>query len=202
MDKRFLAALIAVLPIVTAQAAIAKDMQTPFNVPATLAVPVEYFPSSAGEKLTAIDPQTSQTQAPGIDIVNESLKYHSVVDPRFANTPQFQTPILNATQNSMLTGNTSFNNMMPSYQNQALSAPANMQPNMQQNLQMPVAQTAMTGQMQMIPVMQTGFMPTPTIQFDSTKRMIGMLGATTLMGAFVQNGGVGGIMKSIGWDNN
>lgn len=229
MNRRLILAMITLLPWLGSQAALAAE-KSPFNVPESLAL--SQAPACAIEsgRLEPVLPlETSNT---GVDIVDDSLKYHSVMDPQL-NPSMAMSPAMPMT----LSGNAQMNRplagaginqfpvmqqapMMPQQavptQMQASSAPASIPvstpvsavphesgPSFTQKLsqslwqQVPtISPVPMVPMVPMTPYMQPAYIPTL-----DTKRAIGLIGATALMGAFVQNGGVGGLMKSLGMDN-
>ncbi|MGD9682515.1 MAG: hypothetical protein AB7W16_15115 [Candidatus Obscuribacterales bacterium] len=227
MNRRLILAIIALLPWLGSQAALAAE-KSPFNVPDSLAL--SQAPAGAIEsgRLEPVIPL--ETSTTGVDIVDDSLKYHSVMDPSMGMPMTLNG---NAQMNRPLVGAGMINQvpmqqapMMPQQasptQMQAVSAPVSTSPastaqaasqgsgpsftqKLSQSLWQQVPTISPVPLVPMTPYMQPAYMPSPympapVVQVD-TKRAIGLIGATALMGAFVHNGGVGGLMKSLGMDN-
>ncbi len=176
--------------------------------------------SSQLASTTTTEAEATQ-RAPAVDILDESLKFHNNMGT--ASMP------MGAGLNGAITDNT---NQMGAFAagNMMNGANANlvMQQNMmQQNMMqqsmmqqgayqnmMPMMQQGMNGQTVMYPpsvpctinVFQT---PVQQQQPDLAQSLlgvdsktVGVVGATALMGAFMQSGGVGGALRSAGWDNH
>lgn len=218
VNRRLILAMIALLPWLGSQAALAAE-KSPFNVPESLAL--SQAPACAIESGRLEPVLPLETSTAGVDIVDDSLKYHSVMDPSMGMPMTLNG---NAQMNRPLAG-AGFNHvpvmqqapMMPQQagptQMQAASAPvsipvsapvsaaphesgASFTQKLSQSLWQQVPTISPVPMVPMTPYMQPAYIPSL-----DTKRAIGLMGATALMGAFVQNGGVGGLMKSLGMDN-
>ncbi len=120
-----------------------------------------------------VNAETAITGATGgVDILDESLKYHSQLNASPA--PQTLTPNM---QPSMA-GGVNYNRF----------APTNAQQNAFQN-----RGTAVNGMSPQGNGMQGGG--------GLNTQAIGAIGAAALVGTFLQSGGVGGMLRSVGWDN-
>lgn len=190
MKRLLIAALIPYLALSTAPSALADELSPPcvaLNSPVaeSSSNPV----SPLGNSLKAEVPVVLDGKNPGIDIVNDSLKYHSALgignqagNQRTANSPY--TYNLNASRNRQIASRYPYQNQMQ----------ANSQSNMQygstsmQNMYYPNQ-----GQM-----MQSG---QPQISPEMMKKAVGVMGAAALVGVFVKSGGLKGVTRSMGWDN-
>ncbi|MCA9804561.1 MAG: hypothetical protein KC777_21470 [Cyanobacteria bacterium HKST-UBA02] len=219
MNRRLILAMIALLPWLGSQAALAAE-KSPFNVPDSLAL--SQAPAGAIEsgRLEPVIPL--ETSTTGVDIVDDSLKYHSVMDPSMAmpmtlnGNAQMNRPLVGAgiyqipqqaspTPMQAVSSPVATTSPVSTAQAASPGSGPSFTQKLSQSLWQQVPTISPVPMVPMTPYMQPAYMPSPympapVVQVD-TKRAIGLIGATALMGAFVQNGGVGGLMKSLGMDN-
>ena len=136
-------------------------------------MPAQYAPSVPG---TAGEP--------GVDILDESLKYHNL---------GAQNPGLNRNFNQ----NQSTGGFSAVTQNGNAGSPSTANPNASL-MSKPLFGNAGLFQA------AVGGTPTGTSGGGGgmNTQAIGAVGAAALLGTFLTNGGVGGMMKSVGWDNS
>ncbi len=125
--------------------------------------------------------QFNENNPKGVDILDESMKYHNN-----GCSNNFTTP------NMMMNGNASYGQMMP--QNGTMIGGNQMATPCYSlnNCTVVMPGAAMPNQMQMQNGMSGNGLNT---------QAIGVMGAAALMGVYLQNGGLGGMLKSVGWDN-
>lgn len=108
----------------------------------------------------------------GVDILDESLKFHSQSNGQMASTPVPQNASQNFTAGAVC--------------NHATASGANNTQGCCQHAHGNANSTANN----------TG------LNAPLNTRAIGAIGAAALVGTFLSNGGVGGMIKSVGWDNS
>lgn len=177
---------------VTCPGAYAEDLS-----PAPVALDTPVVEQSHNNSLSASLPELEDSKTnSNIDIVNDSLKYHSMVNPQQNQmkslTPQIPLNGSVHLRNNYM-GNNSIQNRSPNQFNQMS---ANRQTMMPMNRQNQMYQMPMNRQMP-----QYGHQNQMQLSNKSMQKAIGVVGAAALMGMFVKNGGIGGLTRSMGWDN-
>ena len=172
------------------------------------ALPVESRTNTA----STITPPAGYATKSGVDILDESLKYHANMSPSAlpsgAIPPepgQFTGSSTGTIQNSNLSGSASL-------YTPGANIPGAISPLQTSTLQPQngVASLPVINGAQAVPctinVIQTPPQAPPKQDLAENllgvdSKTIGIVGATALMGSFISNGGVGGMLKSVGWDN-
>ncbi|MBX9692810.1 MAG: hypothetical protein K2Z81_10530 [Cyanobacteria bacterium] len=151
---------------------------------------------------------------PNVDILDESLKFHSNMGNSGADMVPMSGAIAGSTGNHMAGSMYGGNNNLIMQQNMMQQNMMQQQSMMQQNMMPMMGSCMMNGQAVMYPantpctinVFQTPVQPQQPDLAQSLlgvdSKTVGVVGATALMGAFMQNGGVGGMLRSAGWDNH
>ena len=148
-------------------------------------------PVGMQDSLKAEVPFVADGKSPGIDIVNDSLKYHSNLG--MSNT---------GAMGNQGSSNPYAYNLNATMNNHSLNQnpyTANTQQSMQYS-----AMNQMAGRQNMYYGNQAQMMPQNQMQIspDMMKKAVGVVGAAALLGVFVKSGGLKGVTQSMGIDNH
>lgn len=146
-------------------------------------------------------PEITQANTGGVDILDESLKFHAQVNT--FNPPNLQPQLQCGYNNNGMQSQQ--NNSMPGYHNNGgafNSAGMHQYAGMCQHPMMYGNATMYNGNHMM---QCNGMHCHESMKSNSggqlNTQMVGAVGAAVLLGSFMNNGGIGGMMRSVGWDN-
>lgn len=189
MKKLALLLLAQITLLAAAPMAYAEDL-----TPTSIALSHDSNSMAERSSLKASIPEVDDGQmARGVDIVSQSLKYHSSVNPEMTPPPgkvrampvsMPQQPLVGAVRQN------SVNNRMAMPMNQ-------MQYGQIPNQNPMMARNQFN---QMMPQYRPPMVP--QVSSDTVKKAIGVAGTAALVGVFVKSGGLGGLTRSLGWDNH
>lgn len=209
--------LVMAIPLCVSSPVIANQLleETPGSAPTSSIKPERLRPTENRFELSASQAPASQAEPAhtnGVDILDESLKFHAQVNS--FSQPNLQPSMHIGINNNGLQAqphtytNPMFFNNAGAFQSgginqQMLMVPQQMMmPQQQQQMMMYNNATMCNGNHMMhcngmhcqgqAPSNNNGQMNT---------QIIGAVGAAVMLGSFIQNGGIGGVMRSVGWDN-